>query len=121
MSDKTKPTPEAIRATLKIVGHDGHSIYGVEEFDDLGLPAEFLDRFITVHKSHGTNPKGMIFGEGGKVLPELRGVYGLDLLWGLAYAIGADTQAAAEKMGRGFQAQALTSAIYKVLNTLEDN
>jgi len=106
---------ETISKVLDLIGNDGHTIYGVEEFEKFGLPDEFMERHITVHKSHKTNPKGMIFGEGGKLLTELRGVYGLDVLWGLANEVGADTEKAARKMGRGGQACELTVSIRRAL------
>ena len=106
---------ETIRSVLDLIGNDGHTIYGVDEFKKFGLPDEFMERHITVHKSHKTNPKGMIFGEGGKLVPELKGVYGLDMLWGLANEVGADTGEAARKMGRGGQACELTISIRRAL------
>jgi len=106
---------ETISGILDIIGDDGHTIYAVEAFEKFGLPNEFMDRYIIVHKSHETNPKHMIFGDGGKIINELSGVYGLDMLWGLAGEVDADIAAASVKMGRGGQARALTSSIRRAI------
>ena len=94
---------------------DGHTIFKEEAFDM--LPKEFLERYINEYESDGTG-KGDIFDDHGNVIPKLRGVYGLTLLYGIAYDIGADTKEASSKSGRGFQADCLTRAINERLKVM---
>ena len=117
MTDKITLTPEAVRATLKIIGGDGHTIWKASALEEI-LPPEFLAPYIHTHRSDmGGSHKGMIFDENGGVIPELEGINGLSLLHGIAGHLGAE---GTSKMGRGFQAQELTSNIYKVLDALEE-
>lgn len=92
---------------------DGHGI-----FDGAGLsqdyPCPMIERLTTTHRSDGTI-KGSITGKNGKPAEEMQGVYGLDLLWAIADAVGANTSEARLYGGRGKVAKALQSAIHRKL------
>jgi hypothetical protein len=106
---------EAIKQYIEKVGGDGHTIFKDSFIRDMGFTDEFVDRFCSDHES-GEGVKSTIFStKDGKPMPECRGVYGLNFIWGIADDIGADTQIASGKMGRGFQAQELAVAIQKKL------
>ncbi|CAN5621281.1 hypothetical protein BH10PLA1_BH10PLA1_17180 [soil metagenome] len=87
---------------------DGHSIVDPKAFIEAGLPATVVDHVTRTHKSDGS-PKGTIF-VSGQPVPELRGVYGLDLLRFLADALGVQYRSA---IGRGFEAQNIQSALHQ--------
>lgn len=87
---------------------DGHSIYKPEAFTDAGLPADVVEYATTTYRSDGT-PKGTIF-RNGEPVAELRGVYGLNLLTLIADTLGVEYRRC---MGRGFQAQAIRSALHQ--------
>ena len=73
--------------------------------------------YIQSHKSDASSPKSTIYSNGYPV-ESLRGWYTLDVLWSIARGIDADTEDAASKMGRGFQAQALYRAIARRLDEI---
>lgn len=89
---------------------DGHTILNPEAFIDAGLAAEVVEFATTTYKSDGS-PKGTIFVRGEPV-PELTGVYGLNLLTLLADALGVRYRSC---MGRGFQASAIQEALRRHL------
>jgi hypothetical protein len=95
---------------------DGHTLFKPTAYD--ALPSEFVEKYIETHVSDGT-PKGTIFVDGMPV-KELKAVYNLELLWGVANLIGADTAEAGDKIGRGFQAQTLVPAIHAKVKELTD-
>lgn len=86
---------------------DGHSILDPKAFVEVGLPAAVVEHVTRRYTSDGS-PKGTIFVHGEPV-PELRGVYGLDLLRFLADALGVTYRSA---IGRGFEAQNIQSALH---------
>ena len=100
---------QAILDLLKVIGGDGHTLYDAADEIFQTMPKALMDMVTQTHKSDGT-PKGTIFKDG-QIVEEMHAVYGLDLLWRLATEVGADTKLAAQKMGRGFQAQELTKAL----------
>ena len=104
---------QAILDLLKVIGGNGHTLYDAADEIFQGMPKELMDAVTQTHKSDGT-AKGSIW-RNGEMVPEMHAVYGLDLLWRLASEVGADTKLAAQKMGRGFQAQELTKALREKL------
>jgi hypothetical protein len=103
-------TREGILAVLAVLDGDGHTIFKPEQFDGL-LPAPFLKRYITTHKSDRRSPKSTIFVNGWPV-KSLRGVYGLSLYHGLARTLGVQF---AEAMGRGREARNIHAAMMAAL------
>ena len=100
-----KQTPPA--AVLKAVEIcDGHTIFAPRAFLDAGLPARVVEHLTRTHRSDGS-PKGSLY-TGGRVVPELKGVYGLDALRFLADGLGVTY---GRKMGRGSQAEAIKRAL----------
>jgi len=104
---------QVILDLVKYIGGDGHTIYDPREDIFNGVSKELMESVTQTHKSDGSY-KGSIFVDG-KCVEELYGVHGLELLWKLAINVEADTKVAASKMGRGFQAQALSEAIFNKL------
>lgn len=111
---KIELSPESIKKVLETIGGDGHSIHKPELYLDAGMPAEFVGAHTVKYKSERSNYKRTIFTDG-KPVNELTGVYALDMLYAIAANIGADEREAHSKIGRGFQAGALTEAIYRKL------
>lgn len=105
-----------IKKILETIGGDGHMIWKVEPFVEAGLPQDWIDMNTHVLKSDRSNFKSTIFNEG-KVVESVKGIYGLDCLWQIANDIDADTKIASTKIGRGFQAGELTTAIMKKLES----
>ena len=101
--------PNALRRTVDAIGGNGHMIWEPEHFPD--VPAHLLP--ITVERSDGTH-KGSIFNAEGQVIPELRGVYGLNLSYRLVDALSLKVR---EFHGRGFQCRANCEAIYSYLES----
>lgn len=80
---------------------DGHTIFTVEAFTDLGVPSELIDRYAYEHESHIGNYKETIFDSSGNVIPKIKGVYGLDVIEAINADLGLPSST---KMGRGFRA-----------------
>ena len=98
---------------------DGHTIFNPRWFIDNGLTRDFVGKYIQVHKS-GNEPKEKII-VNGKVVDELSGVYELDILYGIAELIDADTSVTSHKksnhkLGRSNQAEQLVKAIHNVVH-----
>lgn len=110
----SRQSDEAIRTYLKEVGADGHGIYKPEYLVKMGFEVAFVAKY-TVREKSGKSYKSQLFDNSGNPVPYIDGVYALSFLYGIAENIGADTSEAMSKMGRGFQAQCLCSAISKVL------
>jgi hypothetical protein len=85
---------------------DGHTILDPKAFLDAGLPVALVEHLSHTHSSDGT-PKGTIFVDGQPV-PEVQGVYGLDLLRFIASALDVDYPSC---LGRGFQASAIRESL----------
>lgn len=108
----------AMAEYIEKVGGDGHTIFKDSYIRAMGFTDAFVDRFCESHES-GDSAKETIFStKDGKPMPECRGVYGLNFLYGIADDIGADTKIACSKMGRGFQAQELAKAIQNKLEEI---
>ena len=114
---------QSLRTLIEWTGADGHSILGFppeDRLEDMGWNARegmIFGTHIQSHKSDTSSPKSTIYADGGAV-ESVRGFYVLDLLWSIARGIDADTENAASKMGRGFQAQALFQAIASRLDEI---
>lgn len=87
---------------------DGHSILKPEAFTDAGLHNDVVEYLTATYKSDGT-PKGTIY-VAGKVVEELQGVYGLEVLKFIAGALGVEYEG---KFGRGSQAEAIKQALHR--------
>lgn len=118
MTPEAKKLEPAVReAILEVTKElDGHSIYPSEMFKEMALPKKLWKPLLRTHRSDMSDPKATIFDtKTGSPLDELMGVRGLSMLWKLAEYVGADTKIAASKMGRGYQARELQSAIVRAL------
>ena len=100
--------PEVILRVASIC--DGHTIFVPKVFVDAGLPAEIVEHLTTTHRSGGA-PQSTLFVQG-RTTPELRGVYGLDLLRFLADALSIEYQ---QPMGRGLEARKIHAALLRQL------
>lgn len=103
---------DAVRNALDV---DPWTIYEPSRFINAGLPESFVNKFVRVFKSDTRDPKSTIFNDDGEVIKQLKGVYALDILWGIAREMGADTSEAETKSGRGFIARCLKDAIKEKL------
>lgn len=111
---------EAVKKYNETWGGDGHSIIEAESLVDMGFDFEFVSKHAYDHQS-GKHYKEMIFdNKTGEKLDSLFGVYSLDFSYAVAREIGADTTQAAKKMGRGFQAGCLYTAINEKLKEEEE-
>jgi len=81
---------------------DGHTLFKVEAFTDLGVPQELIDRYAHEHESNTSDYKSTIFDDSGNVIPKIVGVYGLEVIESLTRDLGLPGSG---KMGRGFRAQ----------------
>ncbi len=95
-----------IVAVTGAVGNDGHSIYDAPLFLKLGLPENVVEHFNREHQS-GAAPKETLYGPQGAV-PTMKGIYGAELLQGLARSLGLVWK---DALGRGSEARNVTSAI----------
>jgi hypothetical protein len=80
---------------------DGHTIFKVEAFTDLGVPSELIEQYAQEFESNTDNYKETIFDGHGKIIPKLKGVYGLDVIESINRELGLP---APNKFGRGFRA-----------------
>ena len=83
----------------------------------MGFDEDFVDPLSYPHES-GDGYKATIFDKDGNPMRSMMGVYTLELAYAIANTIGADTEPAHSKMGRGFQASELTIAIKAKLEEL---
>jgi hypothetical protein len=86
---------------------DGHIIFPPEMFLDAGLPGKFVKRYTKTQRSNFSKYKEIIM-VNGEAVKSLEGVYGLELLKGLADALDVEYE---DKLGRGSQADAIKKAI----------
>ena len=100
--------PEAVLRAAALC--DGHTIFDPQAFVRAGLPPEVVEHLTDTHRSDGT-PKGTVF-TNGQAVPEVRGVYGLDVLRFLAAALGVEYRSA---LGRGFPAEHIRQALRRHL------
>lgn len=91
---------------------DGHSIFMPEAFLEVGVPQELVDRCTQVYESNPSDYKQSIFGPDGKLVNQMRGVYGLNMLNSMIKDFALKTR---DTMGRGFQARVWQEALRKHL------
>lgn len=96
---------------------DGHTVFKVEAFTDLGVPQELIDRYTYEHESDTSDYKSTIFDANGKVVPKVMGVYGLDVIEAINHDLGLP---GSTKLGRGFRAQQCREQIKSHLGTLQN-
>ena len=94
---------------------DGHSIFPPKMFLDAGLPGNFVKRYTKSHRSDFSNYKEIIM-VNGEAVESLEGVYGLELLKGLADALDVEYE---DKLGRGSQADAIKEAIIEYYTNIQ--
>ena len=87
---------------------DGHTIFKPEAFTDLGVPSELIEQFTQEFESNTDSYKETIFDDHGKIVPKLRGVYGLDVIESINRELGLQSP---NKFGRGFRADLCRSQI----------
>jgi len=100
-------TPAVVEKIVKFVDCDGHAIFDPKGFLKAGVPEEIVNHFTSTHES-GDVPKYTIYGEHG-VYRSLEGIYGLDVLTGVAQQLGV--KGWGDFTGRGFKARAVSSAL----------
>ena len=96
-----------IIAAVDIINGDGHTIFKPEAFVKAGWPQKLVDEYTKTIQSNLNDPKECIFVEG-KVVKQLKGIYGLVLLDRINSALGLE---GSTKLGRGSQARELTENI----------
>ena len=121
MDNKTKSLiVKAIKTNLKELDDSGHAINNTEYYTrTLGLPRDFVERFVQLHYSSKVNPKGMIFNDRGEVLQFLEGVYNLQILRHLASIINPKRpyyRDGLNSLGRGSEARNYHKAITNKLS-----
>jgi len=95
------------RAILRIAAMcDGHNIIDPRSLIDAGLPEPLVDQLTVTHRS-GPDAKSTLY-VAGRPVESLTGVSGLNLLQLLALALGVTYPI---KLGRGFQASAIKTAL----------
>jgi len=80
---------------------DGHTIFKVEAFTALGVPSELIEQYTQEFESNTDSYKETIFDDHGKIIPKLKGVYGLDVIESINREFGLP---APNQFGRGFRA-----------------
>ena len=105
-------------AAVDLIDGDGHTIFPAEDFEQI-MPHDIVSQFTMTYNSSADDPKYMITSnDTGQVVPSMRGVYGLDLLRGIASALGVRPSIA---LGRGTEARDLTARIRAHLATPTPN
>lgn len=110
------PTVSDVRAVLEISANDGHTIFKPSAFLEAGVNPAFVERYSQKYESDTSDYKSTIFGEDGRPIVEVVGVYGLSILGGFVHNLGLTYES---KMGRGFQAQSYTRALKDWLTETE--
>jgi hypothetical protein len=87
---------------------DGHTIFKVEAFTDLGVPKELVDQYAQEFESNTESYKETIFDDHGKIIPKLKGVYGLDVIESINRELDLP---APMKFGRGSRADVCRNQI----------
>ena len=106
-----------------LVISNGHAIWSLESYIEDGKIVELeekdIEHLVQRHVS-GTYFKNIIFDNNGNPLEYLDGIDNKDFLRWFANQIGASTEYADTKMGRGFWAQACAGSIYSRLEELAE-
>jgi hypothetical protein len=95
---------------------DGWSIFNLEPLREMGMGEESIAACAQHHESDKKSPKGMIFGEDGKVIDSLFGVYGLNFIARVCSALTGD--GGSPFMGRGFRCQDYQRRLKPVFESL---
>lgn len=97
---------------------DGHTIFEPEYLLELGLPAHVVEAYTVVFKSDLSHAKATIFdNKTGKPVKEQKGIYGLNLLTGLANSLQVKYPGC---LGRGTQAAKIRKALHEALATTSE-
>lgn len=94
------------KTVLSIFANDGHTIYSTGYLINNNCPTPVIKQFSMRQVSDRADPKSTI-SINDQPVDEMYGVYGLSVLWSLAHYYNITT----DKMGRGFQAQDLTTKL----------
>lgn len=109
MSKMTLTKREAL-SLIDYFGNDGHGIYHVDKVAEAtGVPESKLERWAHTHKSDSSSHKSTIYGNDGKPITELRGVYALSVV----RSIGNVLEIYSDMNGRGSMARDLSDQIKK--------
>jgi hypothetical protein len=110
-----------ILAICDYLGGDGHGIYLPGFLEAAGVPPEHVQSVTRTYRSDGSH-KGSIYPPsspglpGMHTLPQLRGVYSLDLYRRIAADLGLTPSGA---LGRGFEARELDRRIRQQVQAQE--
>ena len=107
----TRIDKAVILKVLERIHGDGHTLFKPEGFIEDGLPESTVKFFTRVHATDLSSPQGFLMGNDGGMISHLEGIYGLELLRGIARSLGAKSSTA---IGRGFAARELTDNIKEV-------
>jgi hypothetical protein len=94
---------------------DGHTIFKLDAFTKLGVPQELVDRYSDEFESDTSDYKSTIFDDHGKVIPKMKGVYGLEVIESINREFGLP---APDKFGRGSRAVVCRDQIKKYLGEI---
>ena len=112
MSKMTLTKREAL-SLIDYFGNDGHGIYHVDKVAEAtGVPESKLERWSHTHKSDSSSHKSTIYGDDGKPITELRGIYALDVVESIAYVL----KIYSSMNGRGSRARDLSDQIKEALS-----
>ena len=107
MSKMTLTKREAL-SLIDFFGYDGHGIYHVDKVaETTGVPESKLERWVHTHKTDTSDPKSTIYGDSGRPITELRGIYALDVVDSIAYVL----KIYSSMNGRGSRARDLSGQI----------
>jgi hypothetical protein len=114
---KDQLTKTLIKNHEELLDGDGHSILPSEYYTELEVPQEVLEGLKKKIESNHSDHKTTIFKDG-QIVDELIGIWNLEFLERVATLLSVkDYQ---PKIGRGFQAQEICSAIRRKLGTLRN-
>ncbi len=102
-------SPAVIKRAISLDGSYGHEIWGIKAFLKAGLPEEFLLPLVDEVESGPVGTKYGLTDNENNPVDSLIGIYGLRLLRALADELEVEYNGGF--MGRGFQAQAIQSAL----------
>lgn len=101
-------TREVLVSTINIINGDGHKIVAPVALWHSGLPRQVINAHVKVYSSDVRNPKHCVFDRKGRLIPSMKGIYGLDLLRNLADSLGV---APYSSLGRDSEAREMTNRI----------
>lgn len=95
---------------------DGHTIFKVEAFTGLGVPQELIEQYVQDFESNTSDYKETMFDNQGKIIPKLKGVYGLDVIESINREFELPYP---DKIGRGSRADVCRNQICDYLGSLK--